>query len=80
MKFNQTIIIKRWKPILEEYEKIQNKTTPRSFRLAKDLCMAHHISNKELRRYYRRWQEGKREDALLFPSPQWSKTRYEKNT
>jgi len=58
MKFNQTIIIKRWRPILEEYEKIQNKVSPRSFRLVKDLCLAHHISNKELRRYYRKWLEG----------------------
>jgi len=53
MKFNQRIIIKRWRPILEEYEKILNKVSPRSFRLVKDLCRAHHISNKELRRYYR---------------------------
>ena len=65
MKFNQPIIIKRSKPILEEYEKIQNKTTPRSFHLVKDLCIAHHISNKELKRYYRKWQEGPREDASL---------------
>jgi len=28
MKFNQTIIIKRWRPILEEYEKILNKVPP----------------------------------------------------
>jgi len=33
MKFNQTIIIKRWRPILEEYEKIQNKVSPRSLGL-----------------------------------------------
>lgn len=25
MRFNQTIIINRWRPILEEYEKIKNK-------------------------------------------------------
>jgi len=30
MKINQQIFIKRWKPILEEYEKIQNKVLPRS--------------------------------------------------
>ena len=33
MKIIQQIFIKRWKPILEEYEKIQNKVLPRSFRL-----------------------------------------------
>jgi len=60
MQFNQRIIIKHWKPILEEYEKIQNKVSLRSFKWIKDLCIAHHISNKELRRYFREWQEGKR--------------------
>jgi hypothetical protein len=54
MKINQQIFIKRWKPILEEYEKIKNKVLPRSFILVKDLCLAHHIRNKELRRYYRK--------------------------
>ena len=69
MRFNQAIIIKRWKPILEEYEKIQNKVSPRSFRLVKDLCSAHHISNKELRRYYRKWLEGSKADESLLPAP-----------
>jgi len=68
MKFNQTIVIKRWRPILEEYEKILNKVSPRSFRLVKDLCLAHHISNKELRRYYRKWLEGNKEDKSLLPA------------
>jgi hypothetical protein len=48
MKIIQQIFVKRWKPILEEYEKIQNKVLPRSFRLVKELCLAHYISNKEL--------------------------------
>ncbi|MCX6806880.1 MAG: hypothetical protein NT135_02045 [Candidatus Berkelbacteria bacterium] len=43
MKINQQAIVKRWKPILEEYEKIKNKVLPRSFRLVKDLGLAHHI-------------------------------------
>ena len=68
MKIIQQIFVKRWKPILEEYEKIQNKVLPRSFRLVKDLGLAHHISNKELRRYYRKWQEGKRKDESLLPA------------
>ena len=50
MKIIKQIFIERWKSILEEYEKIQNKILPRSFRFVKDLCSAHHISNKELRR------------------------------
>ena len=68
MQFSKQIIIKRWKSILEEYEKIQNKVSPRSFKMVKDLCLAHHISNKELRRYYRKWQEGKKQDDSLLPA------------
>jgi hypothetical protein len=68
MKISQQVIVKRWKPILEEYEKIQNKVLSRSFRLVKDLCLAHYISNKELRRYFRKWQEGKRKDESLLPA------------
>jgi hypothetical protein len=33
-----------------------------------DLCLAHYISNKELRRYFRKWQEGKRKDESLLPA------------
>ena len=69
MKISQQIFVKRWKPILEEYEKIQNKVLPRSFILVKDLCLAHYISNKELRRYYRKWQEGGKQDDSLLPAP-----------
>ena len=65
MKISQQVIVKRWKPILEEYEKIQNKVLPRSFRFVKELCTVHYISNKELRRYYRKWQEGKKQDDSL---------------
>ena len=68
MKINQQIFIKRWKPILEEYEKIQNKVILRSFRLVKELCLAHHISSKELRRYYRKWQGGGKQDVALLPA------------
>jgi len=68
MKINQQIFIKRWKSILEEYEKIQNKILPPSFKLLKDLCLAHHIRNKELRHYFRKWQEGKRKDESLLPA------------
>jgi len=29
----------------------------------KDLCLARHISNKELRRYSRKWQEGNEKEG-----------------
>jgi hypothetical protein len=45
--------------------KDSEQTRPRSFKLVKDLCLAHHISNKELRRYYRKWQESQEKDQSL---------------
>jgi len=36
--------------------------------LIKVLYLAHHIYNKDLRRYYRKWQEGKRKDESLLPA------------
>lgn len=61
MHYEYQIILKRWLPILREYERTKAKITPRPFRYVKDLCRAHHISAKELRRYYcqmdSRWQE-----------------------
>jgi len=60
MKHEQHVVIKRWVPILEEYEKTRAKVTPRAFKNVKLLCAAHHISPKELRRYYTRWIESKK--------------------
>ncbi len=67
MKFSDQVIIKRWKPILQEYEKTISKTKPRSFKFVKDLSKAHHISNKELRRYYRKWIESNKSEESLLP-------------
>jgi len=67
MKFRDQVVVKRWKPILQEYEKTINKVTPRSFKFVKDLCNAHHISTKELRRYYCKWLDGSKSDDCLLP-------------
>ena len=67
MKFNNQVVVKRWKPILQEYEKVISKVKPRSFNFVKDLCLAHHISAKELRRYYRKWLEGNKSADSLLP-------------
>ena len=52
MKYADIVVVKRWIPILEEYERTKAKVTPRPFKFVKDLCAAHHISKKELSRYY----------------------------
>jgi hypothetical protein len=68
MKHSDQVIVKRWIPILKEYERTKAKVTPRSFKFIKDLCKAHHISTKELRRYYSKWLEGNKADESLLPS------------
>ena len=66
MKYQNIVVVKRWLPILEEYEKCKIKITPRSFKFVKNLCEAHHISKKELGCYYRKWVEGgKKLESLL---------------
>ena len=46
MRHRDIVIVKRWIPILEEYERTRAKVTPRPFRFVKDLCEAHHIKKK----------------------------------
>ena len=58
MLYSQQVIVKRWLPILKEYERTKSKVEPRPFKFVKDLCEAHQISKKELGRYYRKWLEG----------------------
>lgn len=67
MYYSQQVIVKRWTPILEEYEKTSKRVKPRSFKYVKDLCAAHHISRKELHRYYMKWVKGGKIEDALFP-------------
>jgi len=73
MKFSNQIILKRWEPILEDYEETIQKKRGRKFRYVKDLCAVHRISNKELRRYYRKWLEGNKHDESLLPAKRGAK-------
>ncbi len=73
MKYSEIVIVKRWIPILKEYERTKAKLTPRPFRFVKNLCEAHHINKKELRRYYLKWTEGGRKDESLLPMKRGAK-------
>ena len=68
MKYQEIIVVKRWLPILKEYERTKNKEEGRIFRFVKDLCLAHHVSKKELRRYYAKWLEGGKKEESLLPN------------
>lgn len=67
MKYHDIVVVKRWIPILKEYERTKEKVKPRTFKFVKDLCQAHHISKKEIGRYYHKWVEGGKTPESLLP-------------
>ena len=67
MEYKDIVITKRWIPILKEYERTKAKTIPRPFKYVKNICEAHHINNKDLSRYYRKWINGGRKPESLLP-------------
>ena len=73
MKYQDIVIVKRWIPILKEYERTKNKVPNRPFRYVKNLCEAHHISKKELSRYYHKWVTGGRKNEALLPQKRGAK-------
>ena len=68
MHYSQQVIVKRWVPILREYEKTSKRVSPRKFKFVKDICEVYNISRKELNRYYRKWIEGGKLDDALLPN------------
>lgn len=73
MKYQDIVIVKRWIPILKEYERTKAKVPNRPFKLVKHLCEAHHISKKELSRYYHKWVAGGKKDEALLPAKRGAK-------
>jgi len=47
MQYSNQVIVKRWIPILKEYERTKAKVNPRQFKFIKGLCEAHHISLRD---------------------------------
>ena len=46
-QYTKTVIIKRWLPLLEEYEKVKNKTS-NHFKKVQDLISAYHVTKRDL--------------------------------
>lgn len=66
MKYENIVVLKRWLPILKEYERTKSKVTPRPFKYVKNICEAHHISSKDISRYYHKWiASGRKPESLL---------------
>lgn len=57
---------KKWVLILQEYELIKAKKSTR-FKTVKDLCSFFQIHRKDIRRYYERWIEAKKDLKALLP-------------
>lgn len=58
-------VTSRWLTILEEYEKVKAGQSC-LFPTVNDLCAAHHVHRKDIRKYYERWiKSGKDRSALL---------------
>lgn len=68
MKYQDIVVVKRWIPILQEYEKTKAKITPRPFKFVKNICEAHHINKKDLSRYYHKWINSNRSLESLLPA------------
>lgn len=58
-------VTSRWLSILEEYERVKDGRSS-LFATVNDLCEAHRVHRKDIRKYYERWiQSGKDRSALL---------------
>jgi hypothetical protein len=64
--YTEQIIIKKWLPLLEEYDLVKAKKSEH-FTRVKDLLSAYHVTQRDLYKYHRRWVEAGREVNALLP-------------
>jgi len=65
-KHTEHIIIKKWLPLLKEYDLVKAKKS-QHFRKVKDLIAAYHVTRRDLYKYHHRWVESGRNDKALLP-------------
>lgn len=56
----------KWITIVEEYEKVKSKQS-KLFSTVNELCEAHHVHRKDIRKYYERWIKSGKERTSLLP-------------
>jgi transposase InsO family protein len=59
-------VTSRWLSILEEYEKVKAGRS-HLFATVNDLCEAHHVHRKDIRKYYERWIKTDKDRSALLP-------------
>ncbi len=72
--YTKKLFVKKWLPILEEYEKIKAKKSG-NFRKVKDLMAVHRIAKRDLYKYYHRWLESDRNIEAITPLKRGPKYR-----
>jgi transposase InsO family protein len=65
-KSTKLIITSKWKRILEEYEKVKNKSS-NLFTQVKEICEAYNVSRKDIQKYYNRWIQSRKNIESLIP-------------
>ena len=63
----------KWITILEEYEKVKSKES-QLFNTVNELCEAHHVHRKDIRKYYERWIKSGKERSSLLPQKRGPKS------
>lgn len=65
-QYTKNVIIKKWKPLLEEYEKVKNKES-KHFKYVTDLLSAFHVTKRDLHKYHKRWIAAGRDIEAVLP-------------
>jgi len=62
----EKLVVGRWLPLVQEYEKVKAKTSPH-FKRVQDLLSAYHVTKRDLHKYHQRWVASGRKDESLLP-------------
>ena len=66
-------VTSKWVTILQEYEKVKRGQSP-LFTTVNELCEAHHVHRKDIRKYYERWIKTGKDRSALLPQKRGPKT------
>lgn len=72
--YTKKLFIKKWLPILQEYERIKAKNS-KHFKLVKELFSAHHVTKRDVYKYYYRWIKANRNIESIVPQKRGPRLR-----
>ena len=63
--YTEQVVIKKWLPLMEEYDRVKAKKS-KHFKRVAELLSAYHVTKRDLYKYHRRWvASGRKKEALL---------------